>query len=304
MSMDVSTWGSHHPLVFETESDRIRYFKEAGVILVGSSVLAAEEDAIRPYLDSFEAGFNAYLGDYAQDIGDAEQIIKMAGQTCYLSYGTGRTKNADHATYFRNLIEQNHTSVLEHASFTFLVYGISRSLTHELVRHRVGVSFSQVSQRYVGPERLRFVMRPEYAGVPELEYAFESWIEASVREYISRRHSIESFTYMQPIPQADSRAARMQKMELQKAMNQAARGCLPNETEAPLVVTFNVQSFRHFLYRRGNPHAEPEIRLLAQRLFEFAKKVVPASLQDCQISESPDGFGQIQMGVSFADEPE
>jgi thymidylate synthase (FAD) len=89
------------------------------------------------------------------------------------SFGPKRTTNDRAERYFANLSSSGHGSVYEHASFSFLCYGISRSTTHEVVRHRAGTAYSQLSQRYVSGKVLRFVERPEYQEVPALNARFQ-----------------------------------------------------------------------------------------------------------------------------------
>ncbi len=97
-------------------------------------------------LEGFLKGFdpNLEFPDYLEDptrLPDSSQLCKTAGQLCYASFGPRRTTNENAATYFERLTSAGHGSVLEHASFSFLLYGISRSVTHELVRHRAGAGF-------------------------------------------------------------------------------------------------------------------------------------------------------------------
>ena len=102
------------------------------------------------FLNGFDPAlqFVSYLDD-GTELSPGAQICKTAGQLCYASFGPKRTKNENAERYFDNIKESGHGSVLEHANYTFLFYGISRSVTHELVRHRAGFAFSQISQRYV-----------------------------------------------------------------------------------------------------------------------------------------------------------
>src|SRR5579864_6542610 len=77
----------------------------------------------------------------------AERLVEFAGRVCYMSFGS-RQSSGTTAEYIRRLIRNGHDSVLEHASWTILVSGVSRAFTHQLVRHRAGFSFSQLSQQY------------------------------------------------------------------------------------------------------------------------------------------------------------
>ena len=100
----------------------------------------------------------------------AEQVVELGGRVCYMSFGKGRKSNQE---YIGNILEAKHGSVIEHAVWTFLIAGVSRSLTHELVRHRAGFSFSQLSQRYVDETTADFVEPDAIAANPEAHALFE-----------------------------------------------------------------------------------------------------------------------------------
>src|SRR3712207_6301601 len=136
------------------------------------------------FLEGFDPDlhFPAYIDDPTR-LPDSSQLCKTAGQLCYASFGPRRTTNENAAAYFERLTSAGHGSVLEHASFSFLLYGISRSVTHELVRHRAGAGFSQISQRYVSGSVLRFVERPEYQEDGELHRLFEERADRAAAEY-------------------------------------------------------------------------------------------------------------------------
>src|SRR5207253_985742 len=139
----------------------------------------------------------------------------------------------------------------------FLFYGISRSVTHELVRHRAGFGFSMLSQRYVSGRVLRFVERPEYVNDAELHGLFEKRIDRAAAEY---EEMAEALLRRQK-EGADILSAEY-KTDLRKKVQQTARSVLPNETEAPIVVTANARAWRHVIEMRANAHAETEIRAL------------------------------------------
>ncbi len=230
-----------------------------------------------------ELNFMQYLDD-PTPLPPGADLCKAAGQLCYASFAPKRTLNADAERYFANIREHGHGSVLEHANFTFLFYGVSRSVTHELVRHRAGVGVSQISQRYVSGRVLRFVERPEYQDDPELHAAFERRINSAAAEYnrIAER-LLEMQKSGSEILSADART------DLRKKVQQAARSVLPNETEAPLVVTANARAWRHILEMRANPHAETEIRALAFRAYLCLHAVDPLLFGDYRITALPDG---------------
>ena len=254
----------------------------------GVTMLARPQVSIR--------GMSDFLGGFAPDLNFAQyvddptplppgaQLCKTAGQVCYASFGVKRTYNADASRYFRNIMESGHGSVLEHANYTLLFYGISRSLTHELVRHRAGVGVSQISQRYVSGRVLRFVERPEYQVDAELHEAFERRIDAAAAEYARVAERLMA----QQKAGSDILSGEA-RTDLRKKVQQAARSVLPNETEAPIVVTANVRAWRHILEMRANPHAETEIRALAFRAYLCLVHSEPMLFGDYRVVNLPDG---------------
>jgi thymidylate synthase (FAD) len=268
------------------------YLQAAGVAMIA-----------RPHvdisgIDTFLAGFDTslqypvYLDD-PTDIVPAELLCKVAGQTCYMSFGPGRTTNANAAVYFdgkpgkpeAGIKGQKHGSVLEHANYSFLTYGISRSLTHELVRHRAGCAYSQLSQRYVGGKMLRFIERPEYVSDPFLHDLFLSRIDRTASEY-------EGVTGHLAEIQAKGGHGILSaeaKTELRKKVRQAARSLLPNETETVVVMTANVRSWRHILEMRASQHAETEIRAWAIRIYRCLVQESPLLFGDYSVVELADG---------------
>jgi hypothetical protein len=130
------------------------YLREPGVALL--SLPATDLRGMAGFLGGFDAalGFPGYLQD-PDPLPPAEALCKAAGQTCYASFGPRRTPNARAAEYLENIRASGHGSVLEHAAFTVLLYGVSRSLTHELVRHRAGTAFCLAGDTRVSAGRGR-----------------------------------------------------------------------------------------------------------------------------------------------------
>ena len=160
MKIKKTFYPSYHAKVYQTKNGT-SYLKDAGVVLLAQSI--PNYAGLNKFLQGFDKNLN--FSDYLKDkvkLDPAISLTKFAGQTCYMSFSPKRTLNKDADRYLTNIISSGHGSVLEHANFTFLLYGISRSLTHELVRHRAGMAYSQESQRYVGGPVLRFVERPEF----------------------------------------------------------------------------------------------------------------------------------------------
>lgn len=280
--------GEHKPLpvidapTFTTPSGLTPYLTEPGVALL--SVPNVFLDGMEGFLGGFDPrlGFTEYLEDH-DCLPDSSQVCKAAGQVCYASFGPKRTPNDRAADYFENLLSSGHGSVLEHANFSFLLYGISRSLTHELVRHR-HQGFSQLSQRYVSGKVLRFVERPEYNGDEALHETFMYRIDKAAAEYnwISERllKKQEGGDFI-----LDSR----NKTDARKKVQQASRSLLPNETEAPMVVTGNVRAWRHVIEQRASAHAETEIRRLAIRILLCLAVFDPILFGDYEIHETSPG---------------
>lgn len=259
------------------------YLQRPGVHLIAKPHVALH--SMHDFLEGFppELEFPAYLDD-PTPLPPGTQLCKVAGQLCYASFGPRRTKNVAAEQYFKNIKESGHGSVLEHAYFTFLFYGISRSVTHELVRHRAGFSYSQLSQRYVSGKVLRFVERPEYVNDPELHAIFIERIDRAAKEY----HDIAELLIQRQKEGVEILSAEA-RTDLRKKVQQTARSVLPNETEAPIVVTANARAWRHFLEMRANPHAETEIRALAFNTYLCLVTADPILFGDYEIVAVPDG---------------
>lgn len=188
----------------------------------------------------------------------------LAGQLCYLSFGEKRSK--EHRAYIKKILEQKHGSVLEHTVATVGLTGIDRAVTHELVRHRAGFAYSQVSQRYV--DTLRFVFPAELSVEDDLT-EWGKYISGCVVEY-------------------DRRLALMSEGEGtkgRKERRQAARRALPNETEAPIIVTGNMRAWRHFLEVRGSEHADLAMRNCAIEVYNCLKPSFDDFLQDIRVED-------------------
>ena len=271
-----------HSPVSHTKSGTA-YLKAPGVVMLARP--QTNVAGLGGFLEGFDSssGFPAYIEDPTA-LPDSSQLCKTAGQLCYMSFGPRRTTNENAAGYFERLTSAGHGSVLEHASFSFLLYGISRSVTHELVRHRAGVGISQVSQRYVSGAVLRFVERPEYQDDRDLHALFEERADRAAMEYEAMAGRL--------LERQEQGAALLDaeyKTDARKKVQQTARSLLPNETEAPMVFTGNVRALRHIIEMRADEHAESEIRNLAIRLFLCLVTVDPILFHDYQLLTLPDG---------------
>jgi thymidylate synthase (FAD) len=181
---------------------------------------------------------------------DGERLAEFAGRLCYMSQ-----KNPANRTtreYLENIKKQGHGSVLEHANYSLLLEGVSRSLTHELVRHRAGFAYSQLSQRYVDESHAAFVIPPAIIGDEALVAAWKAQIESAQATYIALVEKL-----MTRYAWVDD------KIHRRKMAREAARGVLPNSTETKIVVTGNARAWRTMLELRSSEGAEFEIRRMA-----------------------------------------
>ncbi len=258
------------------------YLIKPGVAVIAHSSMSLA--GLGGFLDGFDASlhFSEYLDDPTR-LPDGAQLCKVAGQLCYMSFGRGRTFNEKAEQYFNNIKSSGHGSVLEHATFSLLLYGISRSVTHELVRHRAGFGFSQVSQRYVSGRVLRFVERPEYHEDEQLHTQFLQRIDRAADEYNALA------TRLMEMQQAGvSILGAEARTDLRKKVQQCARSVLPNETEAPIVTTANARAWRHFIEMRASAHAEIEIRNLAVSAFLCLRQTDPILFEDYALEQLSD----------------
>ncbi len=225
---------------------------------------------------------------WSTDAEGGQALAEFAGRACYQSWSKPNPSTATNAGYLRHILEVGHLSVLEHGSVTFYISGISRSLTHEFVRHR-HFSYSQLSQRYV-PERDAAMVEPEViAADPELHKKFLAATEASVRAYAELLEGLEQRFADVPDGEPGSRTGKPNATLRRKQARQAARSVLPNATETRLVVTGNYRAWRHFVAMRATEHADVEIRGLAVECLRQLRQAAPNVFADFTISTLPDG---------------
>jgi thymidylate synthase (FAD) len=214
----------------------------------------------------------------------SEVLAEIAGRTCYMSFGKGRKSNQE---YLDNILVSKHGSVLEHAVWCLLLTGISRSLTHELVRHRAGFGFSQLSQRYVDEGDARYVVPPLFQEDEKLRAQWQQTIEHLRKSYLELADATSQYV-QQKHPEMSARDRR-------KWARQAARSILPNACETKIFVTANSRAWRHFLELRGSPHADTEIRLLAVEVCRVLKKESPNIFHDVEVYDEADGLPAVRV---------
>jgi thymidylate synthase (FAD) len=248
------------------ETRRLKIVREPRVHLVGRQTVDAE--AIAKFL-----GEHGVSWQTDTEVG-AEKLAEMAGRVCYMSYGKGRKTNRE---FLSHLIDVGHGSVLEHGVWSFLITGVSRSFTHELIRHR-HFSYSQLSQRYVDESDSDFIEPDVIAEDPELHAAWCEAVNAARVAYDRLILGLEKrFT---SVPDKTLR---------RKLARQAARSVLPNATETKIFMTGNARALRHFIELRGSEHAEVEIRKVAVELLKILQRESPSLFGDYSLVTLPDG---------------
>ncbi len=241
--------------------------REPQVYLVGRQRVDTRE--IDRFLTDHEMGWETDT-----EVG-AERLAEMGGRVCYMSFGKGRKTNAE---YLGNIIGVGHGSVLEHGVWNFVFTGVSRSFTHELVRHRAGFGYSQLSQRYVDESTADFVEPDCIADDPELHAI---WLESIRQSHAAYCRLVEGLA--RKFESEPSGTLR------RKLARQAARSVLPNATETKIFVTANARALRHFIELRANEHAETEIRAVAVKVLRLMQKEAPNIFGDYRIEQLADG---------------
>jgi len=218
---------------------------------------------------------------WSTDADGGPALVEFAGRACYQSWSKPNPRTATNAAYVRHIIDVGHFSVLEHASVSFYITGISRSCTHELIRHR-HFSYSQLSQRYVPDHDSEVVLPPGMEDDPELQEIFAAAADASRATYTELLTRLEA-KFMGDQPGENLGVLR------RKQARQAARAVLPNATETRIVVTGNYRAWRHFIAMRASEHADVEIRRLAIECLRQLIEAAPAVFSDFEISTLADG---------------
>jgi thymidylate synthase (FAD) len=205
-----------------------------------------------------------------------EHLVEVAGRVCYMSFAKPRP--GGNQAYLNHILEVGHGSVLEHAVWNLLITGVSRTLTHELIRHRAGFGYSQLSQRYVDESVAEYVEPDCIAADAELHQLWLDAVAHAHQAYIRLTEKLQETFKDEP-----ERTLR------RKLARQAARSVLPNATETKIFVTANARALRHFIELRGSRHAEPEIRKLAIAVLRLMQREAPHLFGDYELLPLPDG---------------
>jgi thymidylate synthase (FAD) len=250
-------------------ADSIRILREPTVYLVGRQSVSTEE------LDRFLADHDVDTWQTDSDVA-GQKLCEVAGRVCYMSFAKPRP--GGNQSYIQHILEVAHGSVLEHAAWNFIFTGISRAVTHELIRHRAGWAYSQLSQRYVDESIAEYVEPDCIADDPELHDLWQNTVLQTHHAYMNLAEKLTA-----------KYAAEPDKTLRRKLARQAARSVLPNATETKIFVTANSRALRHFIEMRGSRHADVEIRKLAIALLRVMQREAPNLFGDYELVSLPDG---------------
>lgn len=251
-----------------TERSDLKIIREPSVYVVGKQKTNEAE------IDRFLAEHGVSWQTDTEVAG--EHLVETAGRVCYMSFAKPRP--GGNKAYIGHILEVGHGSVLEHAVWNLLITGVSRSLTHELIRHRAGFGYSQLSQRYVDESIAEYVEPDPIADNPA---AHAIWLEAVQnchQAYVRLTEQLNEVFKDEP-----------DKTLRRKLARQAARSILPNATETKIFVTANARALRHFVELRGNRHAETEIRKLAIAVLRLMQHEAPNLFGDYTLEPLADG---------------
>jgi thymidylate synthase (FAD) len=247
----------------------LKIVRDPKVYLVGRQTV--DESALDAFLDDHD------VQRWSTDTEVAgEKLIEVAGRLCYMSFAKPRP--GGNRAYIGHILEVGHGSVLEHSVYNLIITGVSRSFTHELVRHRAGFGYSQLSQRFVDESHCEFVEPDAIADDPELHKIWVEAVNASQRAYKLL---------------ADGLAAKYADLDdktlRRKKAREAARSVLPNATETKIFVTANGRALRHFIEMRGDPAADVEIRKVALAVLRLLQEESPNLFGDYTVTDLPEG---------------
>lgn len=207
-----------------------------------------------------EVNLNVELLDVTKN---AVSVIYSACRQCYSSkfaadiFSSSTPDRDKKEKFIKKVVESGHESPLEHAKFSFAIQGVSRALTHQLVRHRIA-SYSQQSQRYVKESDFNYIVPPSIASNEKMAAEFRNIIQKIQKSY---NELIDMF---------ESHSKKGEKA------NQDARFVLPQAAETKIVVTMNCRQLIHFFKLRCCARAQWEIRNLAEKMLDICKREIPA----------------------------
>lgn len=229
---------------------------------------------------------------------DGESVVEIAARLCYRSFRGGRP----HDEHVKHLLEVGHGSCAEHAVWTLLITGVSRTLTHELVRHRIGISPSQESQRYVDASEVAFVVPPLLLGGDDLSEwkrhcreclaEYEALYRRCLLKIVRTAYSQDN---VKTVAEAEAWVKRHRDVSTPfvKQARETARSVLPGCAETRIALTGNARAWRNFVELRCSRHADAEIRRLACRVLTVMQAEAPNLFGDYRRMPLPDGSFEV-----------
>ncbi len=225
---------------------------------------------------------------------EPDKLVSAAAKLCYSRVGAEdilEGLSPEKVDKFLNLLmEMGHQSPIEHASFTFAVEGVSRVLTHQLVRHRIA-SYSQQSQRYVKLNGFEYIIPPHIAGMPEARELFEKAMRED-QEYYDRLVKLLYDSHYERLKneEGDEKKARQ---AAEKMAIEDARYVFPNACETKIIFTMNARALHNFFRLRCCSRAQWEIRTLAEEMLKEVRRAAPILFKNagpaCLIGPCPEG---------------
>ncbi len=207
---------------------------------------------------------------------EPEKLVAAAAKLCYSKASAGEIMDdltdENVEKFLKRLMNMGHASPIEHASFTFAIEGVSRALTHQLVRHRVA-SYSQKSQRYVSEGQFHYVVPAEIKDLPEGQKLFIEAMENAQKSYDALAEKLMEKHFDALVSQGMT--AKKAKAAAEKQAIEDARFVLPNACETKIVMTMNTRELLHFFNQRCCNRAQWEIRNLATEMLRQSQKVAP-----------------------------
>lgn len=222
--------------------------------------------------------------DYLDDVNEGGNLAEFAARGCYESWTRPNPATATLDGYLEHIFDVEHLSVIEHGTVSLHFSGVSRSFTHELIRHR-HFSFSQLSQRYA---KLDTASDGDKHVVPPL---FEDDDAAQALLFDAWRGAVNQYNRLLPIAVEAAKKRGYTGTMARKRAQEAARCVLPNMTPTKIVVSGNHRSWADFLLKRGGAAADLEIREAAFRIYDLLHDLEPAIYRNIEfVNDTPDGY--------------
>jgi len=223
-----------------------------------------------------------------------DAIVAAAAKLCYSPVGVDgimeKLTDEEVAKFVNHLVSMGHESPIEHVSFTFAIEGISRSCSHQIVRHRIA-SFSQQSQRYVKLDQFEYIIPPEIENIPLAKTIFIKHMEESQKAYSNLEGLLFLKHYEELLDKGIS--AKKAKSQAEKMSIEDARYVFPNACETKMVTTMNARSLYNLFSKRCCERAQWEIRAVANEMLKLVKEVAPVLFKNagapCTKGKCPEG---------------